>query len=167
MLRCNSYLINEDTLALESIFVDGFKSRITTTHGLYYSKMSKESLLEEACIRYGSTFDGRIQAIRKFFEYLHKTPLLINPEAVGAFPTLSYLDAECVWLFNHHFQIKVLSANRSEVIFSTGHSIQVNVSKRVLIKQQQRLSIAMETFRSMHRNKVAYIEKPHTVINLE
>jgi len=167
MLRCNSYLINHDTLALEAVFVDGFKSRITTTHGVYYSKMSIKSLLEEACIRYGSTFDGRVQAIRLFFEYLHKTPLLINPGEVGAFPTLSYLDPECVWLFNHHFQIKVLSANRSEVIFSTGHSVQVNVSKRVLIKQQQRLSNAMETFRSMHRNKEVYIEKPQTVINLD
>lgn len=166
-MQCNSYLINQDTLALELVFVDGFRSRIVTMQGIYYSKMSKESLLEKACIRYGSAFDGRIQAIRMFLEYRHKTPLLIDPEEVGAFPTISYLHPECVWLFSHHFQIKVLSAYRSEVIFSNGYSIQVNVSKHVLIKQQQRLSTAMEAFRSIYRNKVAYIAKPPKIINLE
>ncbi|WP_075618308.1 competence protein ComK [Paenisporosarcina indica] len=166
MLQCDSYYINEDTLTLEPVFVDGFQSRIGTMHGVYYSKMSIRSLLEEACIRYASTFDGRIQAIQKFMEYRHKTPLLIIPDTVGAVPTISHLQAECVWLFNHHYQINALSPNVSEIIFSNGYTIQVNVSKKVITKQQQRLYSTMEAYRSMHRKKI-YIEKSRTVLNLE
>jgi len=150
-LRCDSYLINQDTLALEPVFVGDYQSRIVTMHGVYHSKMSNKSLLEEVCIRYASTYEGRIRAVRKFMGYRHKTPLLIVPEEVGAVPTISPSHAECVWLFNQHFEIKVLSRNMSEVIFSNGYSIQVNVSKHVLLKQQERLYSTMEAFRSMQR----------------
>jgi len=166
MLQCDSYFINQDTLTLEPVFVNGFQSRIGTMHGVYYSKMSIKDLLEEVCIRYASTFDGRIQAIRKFMDYRHKTPLIIVPEEVGAVPTISHLHAECVWLFNHYYEINVISRNVSEIIFSNGYSIQVNVSKHVLVKQQQRLYSTMEAFRAMHRQKI-YIPKSSTGLNLE
>ena len=87
MLQCDSYLINHDTLVLEPFFVNGYQSRIVTMHGIHYSKMSTKLLLEAACLRHASTFDGRIQAIRQLTGYKHKTPLLIIPEEVGAFPT--------------------------------------------------------------------------------
>ena len=135
-------------------------------HGVYYSKKSIKYLLEEVCIRYASTFDGRIRAIQKFMDYRHKTPLIIVPEEVGAVPTISHLHAECVWLFNHYYEINVISRNVSEIIFSNGYSIQVNVSKHVLVKQQQRLYSTMEAFRSMNR-KQFYIEKSHKLLDLE
>jgi len=158
-LKCDSYLINHETLALEPVFVDGYQSRIVTVHGVYLSKMSIKSLLEEACIRFASTFDGRIKAIRKLMEYQHKPPLLINPGEVGAVPTISHTRQECVWLFNDHFQVKMLSRNKSEIVFSNGYSIQVDVSKHVLLRQQQRLYSALEVFRSSNRKEL-YIEKP-------
>ena len=166
-MQCDLYLINQDTLALEPVFVSGFRSRIVTTHGVYHSKMSIKSFLDEACIRYASTFEGRIRAIRKLMKYTHKPPLLINPEEVGAVPTVSHKHAECVWLFNHHYQVKVLSHNMPEVMFSNGYSIQVNVSQHVLINQQQRLYSAMEAYRSMHRRKQIYIEKPLKALKLK
>ncbi|WP_019415073.1 competence protein ComK [Paenisporosarcina sp. TG20] len=165
MLQCDSYLIDRDTLALVSVFVDGYRTRIMTRHGVYHSKMSIEYLLEESCIRNASTFDGRIRAIRKIMEYPKKTPLLIDTEEeVGAFPTLSSIHVECVWIFNHHFHVNVLSCNTSEVVFDNGMSLQVKTSKHVLINQQQRLYSTMEVYRSKRRNMI-YIERPRTVQN--
>lgn len=164
MLQCDSYLINRNTLALEPVFVDGYRTRIITKHGVYLSKMSIVSLLEESCIRNASTFDGRIKAIRKFMEYLQKTPLLIDTEEeVAAFPTLSHIHPECVWIFNHHFHVNVLSGNTSEVVFDNGMSLQVKVSKHVLNNQQQRMYSMMEVYRSKRRNMMIYKERPRTL----
>lgn len=137
---------------LESVFTGAFKSKIITTHGIYYSKMTVKQLLSNACILFASTLEGRIQAIKKLMKYFVKTPILIDPNEIGAFPTKSYKNVECVWIFNHHFEIESTGKGKSQVIFSNGMSFPVNVSKNVLLKQQQRLHTSIDTYRLIHRN---------------
>jgi len=139
----DSNLINRRALALESVFTNGNKSKITTTHGIHYSKMSVLDLLNNACMRYASTLEGRMKAIKEIMNYYHKTPVLINPNEFGAFPTLSYKDVECVWIFNHHFYVNELGNGMSQIVFDNGIHMTVNVSKNVLLKQQQRLHTAL------------------------
>lgn len=153
MKRCDSNLIDKHTLMLESIFTGVFKSRIITTHGVYLSKMSVNQLLGFACIRFASTLEGRIQAIKKLMNYSIKTPILIDPNEIGAFPTRSYKNIECVWIFNHHFEIESLGKGKSQITFSNGMSFYLNVSKNVLLKQKQRLHTTIGTYRIIHRDK--------------
>ena len=90
---------------LEPFFTDGYNSKILTKKGIRYSKMTVRELLEEACLRYASTFEGRMKATRIFMKYYRKTPLIIDPNEIGAVPTMSYEHLDCVWLFNHHFLV--------------------------------------------------------------
>ncbi|TQR10153.1 competence protein ComK [Psychrobacillus soli] len=143
MKEKDSKLINRRVLALESVFTNGNKSKITTTNGIHYSKMSVLELLNNACMRYASTLEGRMKAIKLIMNYYHKTPILINPKEFGAFPTVSYKDTECVWIFNHHFYVNELGNGKSQIVFDNGIHMTVKVSKNVLLKQQQRLHTAI------------------------
>lgn len=152
-IKTNSELIDTQTLMLESVFIDKVKTRIVTTHGTYYSEESILNLLEKACIRYASTVEGRLQAAKKLMNYSVKTPLLIEPNHFGAFPTMSYRHVECVWIFNHPFYVEELSKGKSVVHFSNGISVPVNASKHVLLKQHQRLHTSLNIYGMYHRNK--------------
>jgi competence protein ComK len=149
-LNCDSYLIDHRALMLVSVFTEGNKSKIITTHGTYYSKMSVLDLLDKACIRFASTMEGRMDATRIFMKFPRKTPIVIKPGEIGAFPTMSYKKLECVWFFNHLFEIEELEKGKSRVTFRDGTTTTVHVSKHVLVKQQHRLHFTLETYRNIH-----------------
>ena len=157
LLNCDSNWIDNQALSLESVFTGDYKSKITTTHGIYYSCLTVHDLLNRACIRYASTMEGRIQATSIFMNYPKKTSILIEPTEIGAFPTMSYQHAECVWLFNHHFHVEELDKGKSRVTFRNGTSLIVHVSKHVLLKQQHRLHFTLDTYRIIQRDKKRYI----------
>lgn len=152
-IKSNSELIDSQTLMLEPVFKDKVKTRIVTTHGTYYSEESTLNLLEDACNRFASTLEGRLKAMRKLMNYSMKTPLLIEPNNFGAFPTMSYRHVECVWIFNHPFYVEEVSKGKSIVLFSNGISVSVNSSKHVLLKQHQRLHTSLNIYGIHHRNK--------------
>ncbi|WP_269049825.1 competence protein ComK [Sporosarcina sp. G11-34] len=143
-------------LAVKSYFLDGFQSKIITTHGIYYSKMSAIELLDTACIRSGFTKKGSKEAVRKLLNYLRKTPFLISQD-VGAFPTCSSDSLECVWIFNHRFDVKELGQGLSLVTFKNGMSITVKASKHTLENQQRKLHTTLDIYRNIEREKELYI----------
>ena len=151
MLICESLLIDYRTLALESFYLENNKSKITTSHGVYYSKMAPLDLLETACNRYASTMDGRKQAVIKLLNYYRKTPFLIIPFELGVFPTMSPDHLDCVWIFNQRFEIDEYEKGKSILTFSNGTKIEVAASKHTLMKQQQRLHTIIDTYRMIDR----------------
>lgn len=159
LINCDSNLIDNQVLVLISVFTGEYKSKIITTHGTYYSKMTVHELLNNACIRFASTLEGRMQATRIFMKYPKKTPILIDPAEIGAFPTMSYQHLECVWLFNHYFEVEEVDKGKCLVTFGNGMSVPVDVSKHVLLKQQQRLHFTLDMYRQTHRQKKPYIRK--------
>ena len=146
-------LIDNQTLMLESVFTDNLKTRIVKTDGIYYSESSILKLLEDACIRNASTVEGRLKAIRILMNYSAKVPLLIEPNNLGAFPTMSYKHVECVWIFNHPFEVEELSKGKSIVHFPHGIRVSVNVSKQVLLKQHHRLHTSLNIYGMNHLKK--------------
>ncbi|TQR21263.1 competence protein ComK [Psychrobacillus vulpis] len=157
MMNCDSNLIDDRALMIESVFTDGYKSKITTTHGIYYSKMAVLHLLNNACIRYASTLEGRIQGTKQLMDFQNKSPILIEPNKIAAFPTMSYKNIECVWIFNHRFHVEELGKGKSRVTFSNGMYSIVNASKSVLLKQQQRLHSLQNMYNIIHHEKKTYI----------
>lgn len=144
-------MIDHRTLAVEAVFAGEYRSKIHTTHGTYYSKLYPRKLLDKACIRYGSTKQGRIQAARILLNYLQKPPFMIAPYTIGAFPTMGTGNPECVWIFNHRFNIDELLIGKSRITFMNGTTILVNASKHTLTKQQQRLHTLISVTGSIHR----------------
>ena len=157
MLECDSYLIDTRTLALESIFTGDYKSKISTTHGIYYSKLTPAQLLNKACLRYFSTMKGRIQAASMLLNFVQKPPFLIAPNEMGVCPTASPENADCVWLFNHRFTIVEVAKGQSVVTFMEGTTVQVKASMHTILKQYQRLHTLLSISSQMGRERQIYI----------
>lgn len=144
-------LINRKVLLIKSAFTEGNKSMIITTNGIIYSKLSVLDLLNYACIQYASTLEGRIHATKEMMNFMQKTPVVIAPNKIGAFPTMSYKSVDCVWIFNHLFSVNELGDGKSQIVFSNGIHATVPVSKNVLLKQQQRLHATLNVFSNLER----------------
>lgn len=159
LFTCDSYLLDEEALALEPFFNGYLQSRIFRTDGVYYSKESTTSLLEKACLRYGSSKQGRIDAVKRKMEYMQRTPLIIIPYTVGAFPTVSSKHLSCVWIFNQPFTVRELGKGKSEIQLLNGKGIVVDVSKHTILNQKNKLHSALhmfEKFRSTQQSAVKY-----------
>lgn len=147
LLTCDSYLINDETLALEPFFIGKIRTKIIMIDGIRYSEESPIRLLEKACLRYGSTKQGRIDAVKEKMNYMHRTPLIITPFSVGALPTVSSENLSCVWIFNHPFTIEELEKGKSAVKLLNGEIIIVPVSKHSLLNQKNKLHSALNMFK--------------------
>lgn len=148
----DAHLITQDTLCLEAHFEGKYRSKITTTDGVLYSELLPRELLNNACLKYGSTLDGRIMAVRELLKYNKKTPFAIIPYCVGAFPTMSPIHADCIWVFNHLFTIEETANRRvSRITFLNGVSILIPTSSHSLSKQQKRLHTLLHTFLTLHQ----------------
>ena len=155
--ECDSYLIDTRALALESVFTGGYKSKISTTHGIYFSKQTPAQLLDKACLRYFSTMKGRTKAASILLNYGQKPPFLIAPNEIGVFPTASPDNADCVWLFNHRITVVDVVKGQSMITFMEGTTIHVKVSKHTILQQYQRLHTLLSISAQMGRENQIYI----------
>lgn len=139
----DSYLLDDMALALEPCFTELGKSRITRLDGIFYSWSTPEELLEEVCLRYGSTMKGRTDAVKKKLRFMHRTPVILIPQLVGVAPTVSSKDSTCIWLFNHPYLISKISSQQSIITLLNGEELAVSISKHSLTNQMNRLHSAL------------------------
>lgn len=149
LLTCDSYLLDDKALALQPVFIGKNKSKIIRMDGIYYSEECQISLLEKACLRHGSTKQGRIDAVKEKMNYMHRTPLMIIPYTVGAFPTVSSENLSCVWIFNHPFKIEELEKGKSRVTLLNEKEMIIPVSKHSLSSQKNKLYSALHLFEKL------------------
>lgn len=148
---CDSLRIDTDTLVVQPIFENALKTHIITTHGSYTSSFSQLELLNLACMRYFSTYEGRIQASRYQTSFHRKTPLLVAENGIFAFPTMSPLNAECMWIFNHSFKSKKHTDKSTILQYDNGVEIVVNASVHTIEKQRQRMIVMIYKQKSLGR----------------
>ncbi|MCA1065269.1 competence protein ComK [Rossellomorea sp. AcN35-11] len=112
-----------------------------------FSKKSAMEILDESCMMYRSTYDGRIKAVRHATKYLRKTPLMICPqEFIYAIPTIAPTDYDCIWLFCRHIESSSTSEGKTYIRFKNGRQLQINCSEKVITKQRERAAATMNHF---------------------
>lgn len=158
MLSKDAKLIDHRIYAIEPVFFDDYKTRLITSHGVYLSELSAFQLFKEVCLHFGSTMDGRLKAVREVLGYRQKTPLVLIPDLVAAFPTESYSNLESVHIFNHPFKLEVIEKKETKLTFEDGVSIIVNVSRATILKQKQKCQCTVDTFRTTHEKMKNYIK---------
>ncbi len=155
MLSYNNNLIDGRVLAIKPVLSGENRSEIITTHGTYFSLSSPKSLLDQACLNYLSTKEGRIKAAKLLLSYTMKPPFIISPNEYGVFPTESSKKPECVWIFNHRFTVKEVRRGESVITFLNGASVSVGVSKYTILKQEQRLHTLLSFGHTIKREYIA------------
>ena len=153
---CDSFLINRTVLAVKAFFMGENKSKIITTHGIYYSVLTPLELLNKACINYSSTWQGRTDVATVLLDYSKKPPFIIEPNKIGVFPTKSSKSPDCVFIFNHHISVHEVAKGQSVITFMAGISVTVKVSKNIILKQYQRLHTLMSVSNLRHQEKELY-----------
>lgn len=150
-------LIDRQTIAVEYFFTDNYRSKITKLDNVYFSDKTPKELLNEACITYASTFEGREQAVVQTFNF-YKPPVITAPFDVGFFPTSAHKNVNCVWISAHPFQVFEVEKGKSRLQFYNSIDVYVDASVHTLNQQHQRLHTILNHFRNMHN---ATNNEPH------
>lgn len=145
MLYCDSYLIDGRALAIKSVFVGEYRSKIYSKYQTYYSKLTPKELLEKACLNHMSSMDGRMKAAKGLLNITMKPPFIIIPNECGVFPTESPDNLDCVYIFNHLFTLEEVTKGETIITFMNGTKVQVKASKNTIIKQNLRLGTLIST----------------------
>lgn len=113
-------------------------------HGFFCG--TPRDCLNDFCIPFGSTYQGRIDAFRTLTGTVQKPAVMIS-EITGQmfFPTVSPDSNDCVWIcLQTVFRIRKAENNTSIVIFSDGNKIDLAVSVRTLRTQIQRCDLFLK-----------------------
>ena len=141
--------IDHRTLAIQPHFTGNYRSIITKTDGIYYSELTPLELIEDACLRYFTTMEGRQKAIGIMLNF-KKAPIVIATN-LGAFPTTSPKHPDCEWIFNHPFQATDVTKGKAHLTFTNGTSLTLNVSAHTVRQQQQRLHTILDYYHRVKR----------------
>lgn len=143
-----NYKVYDGTEAFACINHPIYPTKIYDETGVYYTKQSIHSLLDEACIHGGADYNGRINSVRKKFKYKRLTPLPLDPYyGIYAFPTCSPKTKDCVWVFDSHVHsFKQISNNNIEVTFESGNTLVATISKDFFKEQLENTSLCARHF---------------------
>ena len=91
------YIINDDTLALEGINYSSTKvierSREFVVHKFW------QDILQDSCLYYGASLQGRIEASRDILQKGYKVPIVVSElHKLVLFSLGKQTDCECMWI---------------------------------------------------------------------
>jgi competence protein ComK len=98
-----------------------------------------EELLDEMCLRHGSSYEGRCTSFRHMLHVHQKAAVMISEISQSIyFPTHSPFNPQCVWL--HYNEILSIQAKQSNTIvkFLNGFKIEVRAPYRTVRNQMKR-----------------------------
>ncbi|WP_179884870.1 competence protein ComK [Bacillus sp. AFS015802] len=141
-------LVTRGTLAIVPAYDGIHQCRVHDFGGMKtLSTKSTKEILDESCMAYRSTYDGRIKAVRHAFDYLRKTPLMICPQQyIYAIPTMAPTDYDCIWLFCQHIESTSTREGKTYVHFTNGEKLEINCSESVIKRQRERAAVTMTHF---------------------
>ncbi|MED0665564.1 competence protein ComK [Bacillus badius] len=156
MKKVENYEISLNTMALIEEYHLEYNTIIYDVNGVYCTKQTVHSLLEDACMKRLSTYEGRLKSVRKLLNYSRKTPLLICPQTqLCAFPLTSPQKYGCPWIFAHHvLSRRKIKKDQLAITFHNGTSLSFDCSLGVFEKQLGRTANCLHYYqRMMFRTK--------------
>ncbi|WP_338751888.1 competence protein ComK [Bacillus sp. FJAT-52991] len=142
------YEVGTKTMLLVEEYHLDYNTIIHDVDGVYCTKQTVKSILNEACLERASTYDGRIQAARTVTPYMKKTPLMICLiEKIYAFPTIGPTNYGCVWPFPENILgVQEEGNGRLRVEFINGTSTSIKCSLHTFNTQKERAICSMNQF---------------------
>jgi competence protein ComK len=160
------YEIGLKTMAVMYHADASFQTRMIDLDGDYLTSKSPQKLFDEICLKHGSTYEGRREAVVQSLGYEKRTPFLPAPLlGIYTFPSASPQHFDCVWLFPRHIlQIVPHPANHhhSIVTFHNGSELVVKARPAFLKAQYERTAASALRFQFMdliHLNKELLLDR--------
>ena len=134
------YEINRGTLALVPNNLEG--SFIYEDEESYTIDQKPFNIMEESCIYFGSTYEGRKNGARNILGAEYKVPIVIeDSDNLIVFPTTSPSSDDCVWIsLKRVKKLEKMEFNSTKIVFDNDREIIVNCSYRSIENQLSRAS---------------------------
>ena len=134
------YEINRGTLALVPNNLEG--SFIYEDEESYTIDQKPFNIMEESCIYFGSTYEGRKNGAKRILGAEYKVPIVVEDTSnLIFFPTTSPHAEDCVWISLQRVKkIEKLEYNNTRIISDNDKEIIVNCSYRTIENQLSRAS---------------------------
>ena len=125
-----NYIINNNTIAV--IGIDNNTCKVIEIEDEMIVNKSCLSVVEDSCLYYGSSYQGRVDAANMLISNSYKVPIVVeNINNLIFFPTISPNSSLCMWIsidmvFNN---IVDKDTNSCRIIFKNNKEILTNLSK--------------------------------------
>ncbi|RDW22233.1 competence protein [Oceanobacillus arenosus] len=136
----NVYLVSQKTKAILANDSQYYRSVIIEGDSQQFSSLKAEQIIDNSCILYGSTLDGRRGAVKDILKSTSKLPVPVSQmNGIYMFPTASTKNTECVWLSASHIRDYFLHNDKTYIAFRDGTGIYVNASLSTVDSQFKRM----------------------------
>ena len=134
------YEINKGTLAVVPNAEIG--SLVYEDDERYVINQTPFSIMEDSCMYFGSTYEGRKQGAKKILNAEYKIPIVVeDSNNLIVFPTTSPYSDDCCWISLKRVKnIEKIDANNTKIIFDNNKEIIIDCSYRSLENQISRAS---------------------------
>ena len=140
----NFYEINEKTCALIPISAD--KTKIYEFDSTFIVNENALKILNNSCLKYGSSYTGRAASTKYAIGYTHKAPICINEHTITIFfPTKSPRLNDCAWICYNNIYICSRVEKKCSITFKNKNTVLLN-SSFISIQNQMFRSSRLEYY---------------------
>ncbi|SFM25691.1 competence protein ComK [Gracilibacillus orientalis] len=144
-----TYRITTETLAILSMYDMKYQSKIIEMTNDVFVKEPPFTIIKTNCLFGGSSYNGRMEAVKYYLDFQQKIPVPIYPtERIYAFPTKSPNDISCIWLFWHAIQSIQTNPYGTQAHLVNNETITITLaeSQYSIQKQYERTGMCMVIF---------------------
>ncbi|GGB60757.1 competence protein ComK [Fictibacillus barbaricus] len=135
-LLLRSYEINMSTMALLPFYNEygDVHTEVLESEKNERVALSPIKIINESCLFFGSSYEGRREAVRRSMGYVSLSPIMINLElGIFFFPVESPKNETCIWLSQAHVQrIDSIDSDTCSVHFKNTANLILPQSKYAL-----------------------------------
>ena len=126
------YEINKGTLAIMPN--ENESSLVYEDEDRFLIEQSPFQIMEESCMYFGSTYEGRKESARSILGAEYKVPVIVeDTDNLIVFPTTSPKSDDCIWISLKRVKnFERIDNSNTKVIFDNNKEIIVPVSYRTL-----------------------------------
>lgn len=140
MKKFSSYYINKGTCMIMP--VDNNISKVVELDDTFLVDKSVHSIIEESCIYFGSTYNGRFVGSKNILNMNYKLPIIIEESSnLIFFPTSSPRFNDCIWISLNNINKYLKTDQGSSVVFNNNLEINLDISYYSLENQVFRATL--------------------------
>ena len=134
------YEVSNGTLAIVPNEKDS--SLVYEDEDRYIIEQTPFKIMEESCMYFGSTYEGRKNSAREILGAEYKVPIIVeDTDNLVIFPTTSPSSSECVWISLKRIKsFEKIDSWNTKIIFDNNQEIIVPCSYRTIENQVSRAS---------------------------
>lgn len=128
-LFMNEYIINENTLAI--VMIDKNTCMVIESENEFFINLSCIDVINNSCIYYGSSYEGRIEASKNLLGKDYKLPIIVSEfYDILLFPIGSKQTDICTWICLKKLDNYIIDGDMVEFIFKCNRRYSVLVGKK-------------------------------------